>query len=699
MEREVHFRSGGMEQERERVRLASYAYEEASRTYGVYEDLQRFKNTLSIVQGVPLDSEEKKDKKHGLHEWLRQIENICYHAEDVLDGFELQNKRKLVVKASGSTRMKVGHFFSSHNPIVFSHRMAHQIKDVRDRLDQVVAEGNRFGLERRIDVHPRLVLQKREMTYSHVDASDVIGRENDKEEIVKLLMQPHPHGDGHGDRSLCVVPIVGIGGLGKTTLAKLVFNDKRMDELFQLKMWVCVSDDFDIRQIVIKIINSASASTSAPNITHGHQENINHLDMEQLAFKNGEEKKYSSLVEIGKEIVEKCQGVPLALRTLGSSLYSNFDLEKFPVRDSELWNLEKKEIGILLALKLSYDEMPSHLRHCFTYFSLFPKDYQFQSYSLKNLWLAHGLLQSQTPSGSQKPDDIIRQYIDKLCSRSFLQDFEEYSHNIYSFKIHDLVHDLVVYVVKEEFVVVNTHTRNIPEQILFNGAQLTSLEKLYVVACGSLESLPLYILPQSQSLWVEDCKRINLSLKHESPMRNSQMVQQSVNHENPIQRLRMKVLQLWDFRQLQTLPQWIEGAGTLQTLIIGDCPNLKMLPECLTTMTHLKILHIGNCPQLRNMVSIGPSLLTSKELKLKNQEKRKRIEVIDLKDKVDHEAGTKGGRGRSKGSNNRGYCLGNKRVMIQVQQERADQWLMALEKMNSSRGFIFSGMGMKNSCL
>lgn len=53
--------------------------------------------------------------------------------------------RKLVVKATGSTKMKVGHFFSSSNSLVFCHRMDHQIEHVRSRLDKIVADGNMLG--------------------------------------------------------------------------------------------------------------------------------------------------------------------------------------------------------------------------------------------------------------------------------------------------------------------------------------------------------------------------------------------------------------------------------------------------------------------------------------------------------------------------------------------------------------------------
>ncbi|GAU30090.1 hypothetical protein TSUD_392460 [Trifolium subterraneum] len=804
-------------------KLASYVYEKASRAYGVYDDLNNFKDTLSIVSGLLLDAEEKKNQQqqHALREWLRQIQNICYDAEDILDRFDLQDKQKqVVIKSSGSIRLKVRGLISySNNRFIFRDKMACKIKEIRERLDKVAADGTRFGLAM-VSVGSELVVQRREMTHSHVDVLDVIGRENDKENIMKLLMQPHPQGDGDGNNSLSVIPLVGIGGLGKTTLAKLVFNDERVDQLFQVKMWVCVSNDFDIRQIIIKIVNSASDST--PTAAYSLQESINNLDIEQLqsrlryklsrqkyllvlddiwnddrakwlqlkdllkggatgskiivttrtksiasmmgdvpsyvlkglseenclslfvkwVFKEGEGEKYPNLIEIGKQIVKKCQGVPLAVRSLGSSLFSNFNVRKWEfVRDSEIWNLEQKQDDILPALKLSYDQMPSYLRHCFAYFSLYPKDYIFFGNSITNVWVALGLVESR--NGNENLDNIAREYIDEFHSRSFFQDFVDDGHFVL-FKVHDLVHDLALYIAKEECVLVQSHTRNIRKQvrhlsivendsldpavfskseqvrtilfpiigmgldsasildtwvsrykclrlldlsdssmdtipdsiakleymrtldlfnnrkikrlphsvcrlqnlqvlilagcmeletlpkglgklislrklsittkqsvlsqnefesfkylqnlgfyrcynlkILFDGAQqLTFLETLAVESCGSLESLPLYCFPKLQTLYLKDCKMLDLSL----------------NNENPIQKLKMKHLYLLEFPGLLKLPRWIaDVVDTLETLVIANFPNLKMLPDCLATMTRLKRLRIRHCPQLLSL--------------------------------------------------------------------------------------------------
>ena len=645
-------------------KLASNLYEEVSRAFDLYEDVQSFRDTLSIVKGVLLDAEEKKNKKHVLREWLRQIQNVCLDAEDVLDGFECQNLRKRVLKASGSTRMKVNHFFSSSNSLVFRFRMAHQIKNVRRRLDKIAADGNKFGLER-IEVDNRLV-QRRQMTYSHVDASGVIGRESDREEIIKLLMQPHLRGDGYGDQSVCVIPIVGIGGLGKTTLAKLVFNDKRMDDLFQLKMWVCISDDFDIRQILIKIINSVSASDPAPTIALAHQENIKNFDIEQLqivlklklsgqkyflvlddiwndnrakwielkdlikvgavgskilvttrsnsiasmmgtvpsyvleglsmencyalfnkwAFKEGEEKAYSNLVEIGKEIVKKCRGVPLAVRTLGSSLFLVFDLERWEfVRDHEIWNIKQNKDDILPALKLSYDQMPSCLRHIFAFFSLYPKDYGFCSAEILILWESLGLLQSL--GGNRKLENIARQYIDELHARSFLEDFEDFGHYYY-FKVHDLVHDLALFVGKEEHLMVNSFTRYIPEQIRY----LSVVEN---------DSLNYVLFPKSS--------RVRTIL---FPLKGTAVESKTLLHTWTTRYKHLRFLDLSD-SSFDTLPSSIAKLKHLRTLFLDKC-KIKRLPHFLCKLHNLQILSLRGCMELETLPKSLGMLISLRKL-------------------------------------------------------------------------------------
>jgi hypothetical protein len=194
-------------------------------------------------------------------------------AENVLEEVDFQNLQKKMIKDHGSRIItKVDHFFSCSNPLAFRFRIARKIKEINKRLDKIAADRSKFGFQI-IDIHndTHVVMNRREMTYSRVINSEVIGRENDKKNIIKLLVQ-HDN-----DKNLSVIPIAGLGGLGKTTLAKLVFNDVKIDECFTIKMWVCVSNSFDIKEVIIKIINAAPKG-DAP----AYQQSYRDLDIEQL---------------------------------------------------------------------------------------------------------------------------------------------------------------------------------------------------------------------------------------------------------------------------------------------------------------------------------------------------------------------------------------------------------------------------------
>ncbi|MCH89854.1 disease resistance protein, partial [Trifolium medium] len=279
------------------------------------------------------------------------------------------------------------------------------------------------------------------------------------------------------------------------------------------------------------------------------------------------------------------------------------------VRDSEMWNVEQKKDDILPALKLSYDQMPSHLRQCFAYFSLYPKDHIFSSYVMCSLWVALGLVQSQ--KGSEKLESIARKYIDELHSRSFIQDVNEYG-SFCDFKVHDLIHDLALYVTREDFVAVDSHTQNIPQQV--RHLSVVEKEALGRVSFPKSRSVRSILYPifgfglenesvmDTWTLYISDCVSLNLLLINESP----------------VETLRLKHLHLRGFTMLVTLPGWIECAmDTLETLEISIFSDLKMLPVFLTTMTCLKRLYINYCPQLSSLTSDMHRLTALEDLRIK----------------------------------------------------------------------------------
>uniref|UniRef100_A0A2N9FJX0 NB-ARC domain-containing protein n=1 Tax=Fagus sylvatica TaxID=28930 RepID=A0A2N9FJX0_FAGSY len=131
---------------------------------------------MTNVKDVLLDAEEKQTEKEDL--------------------------RRQVVKTHGSTGKKVRRFFSSSNPLAFRFKMGHRIKEIREKLEELAKVRAQFHLEERLD-DKRIV--HREMTHSFVRDSDVIGRDDDKQKIIDLLM--HPGDDG----TIPVISIVGIG--------------------------------------------------------------------------------------------------------------------------------------------------------------------------------------------------------------------------------------------------------------------------------------------------------------------------------------------------------------------------------------------------------------------------------------------------------------------------------------------------------
>ena len=114
--------------------------------------------------------------------------------------------------------------------------MSHRIKEIKKKLASISNDRNFLNLEVHHEAKSQIVRRARDDTYLFVCQEEVIGREEDRVAIINLLFDS----ETEFEEDLLVIPIVGMGGLGKTTLAQSILNDKKVQRLFELKIWMCV---------------------------------------------------------------------------------------------------------------------------------------------------------------------------------------------------------------------------------------------------------------------------------------------------------------------------------------------------------------------------------------------------------------------------------------------------------------------------
>ncbi|GAB2280410.1 hypothetical protein Dimus_015043 [Dionaea muscipula] len=230
-------------------KLGSIALEEIAAAWGFKGQLKKLKDSAIMIKAVLSDAEQRQEGNEAVRVWLERLRSVVYDADDIFDEFSTIVMRKESMTGSSLSK-EVRLFFSTSNQPAFAYKMARRVKKIRERLDGIAKDGNEFAF-RQIhgnDIVQALSLGRRE-TISFVAADQVIGREENKKAIVEMLMLDPTVGE-----NISVLSIVGMGGLGKTTLAQLVFNDDKIKNHFEIKLWVCVGDVFDTKVIIANIL-------------------------------------------------------------------------------------------------------------------------------------------------------------------------------------------------------------------------------------------------------------------------------------------------------------------------------------------------------------------------------------------------------------------------------------------------------------
>ncbi|CAN6721269.1 unnamed protein product [Malus baccata var. baccata] len=637
--------------------------------------MRELKIKLLTANKLVDDAEEKQLTSRTVRKWLDDLKDAIYCVGELLDEINTEALRRRLegddnhspAASSSTSGIMRSVFKSSSASDEFYNSLEPKISKVLRELDLILKERDALGLKEGVQHRPQ---DRTRQTTSRVDESGVFGREKDRETILKSLRSNDTAGPKIG-----VLPIVGMGGIGKSTLAQLVYKDVKDD--FDVQSWVCVGEELDILQIARTIygritkkpctitdldllseeleevltgkkflfvlddvwsedyelwnklmthFNSCGvhgskiivttrlgrvASITGTLSTHYLQiisEDDSWLLFAKHAFTNASVVgAHPELEVIGRQIVKKCQGLPLAIKSLGGLLHSNSNPKEWEkILKSDLWKLSNDKV--LPALWLSYQYLPPHLKRCFAYCSIFPKGYEYiDKAKLILLWMAEDLLQSNE-EGALDPEEVGSEYFDILLSRSFFQ----HSSNKWGwsyFTMHDLVTDLAKFVAGE--FCLRLEENQLPSKkfcktrhfsfMKFGGHGIQKFEALD-------EAKHLHTFLQLQLEPRGDCNKLVLNYTLGDLLPNVPCLRVLKLSNADIVELPSSIGNLKQLRHLDVswarireLPETVCTLYNLQTLLLVGCDGLIQLPSNLGRLINLRHLNIQGATKIKKM--------------------------------------------------------------------------------------------------
>ncbi|KAJ4878288.1 Disease resistance protein (NBS-LRR class) family [Raphanus sativus] len=655
-------------------KMGNYLIEEASILMGIKDELEELKTELTCIRGYLKDVEARERDDEVSKEWTKLVLDIAYDVEDVLDSYNLKVEKRSQRQGLMRLTNKIGEKIDAYSIVSDIRTLRRRVLDVT-RKRETYGVGN-FSEHRTGESSSSLEKVRKLRRARSVDQEElVVGLEDEFKFLLAKLLDDDDD-DDDGDQNRYMISIFGMGGLGKTALARKLYNSDKVKTRYAYRAWTSVSQEYKTGEMLLRIIRSLGVSsgeelekikilgeeelevylhgllqgkryllvvddiwereaweslkralpsnhkgnrviitTRIRDVAEGVDQRVYAHELRFLTFKESwelfEQRAFRNmqrvdedLKRIGKQMVKKCRGLPLAIVVL-AGLMSRKRPNEWNEVCASLWRrLKDDSIHVSTVFDLSFKELHHELKLCFLYLSVFPEDYEIEIEKLIHLLVAEGFVQED---GEMTMEDVAGYYLEELIDRSLVEAVRTERGRAKSCRVHDLLRDVALKKAKEvNFVHIyndqqqscTTCTREVVHHHIDPYTCVTRVNK-------RMRSF-LFFGERNRTLW-SSVKPITLKLELLRVLHLEGLQLRDVIGEL----IHLRYLGITDSFN-RRLPDFISSLRFLQTLDASRNDSFRKLTDLrrLTSVRHIKgrfvgDLLIGDAVNLQTLTSIS----------------------------------------------------------------------------------------------